>query len=63
MSSNEVTVKVNYSYPAASKAGQYVVITRTKSATRTTVVATEAAAYAMAATAPRATILTPRPAR
>jgi hypothetical protein len=54
------TTKPNYSYPAASRAGQYVVITRTTGATRTTIVATEAEAMALAATAPRATILTPR---
>jgi hypothetical protein len=64
MNTAKVTETINYTYPAASRAGHYVVITRSMAATRTTTVTTLTEARTLAAAAElRATILTPRPTR
>lgn len=64
MNTEKVTEKVNYSYPAVSRAGRYVVITRTRTATLTAFVNTlDEARAAAAAVTGRVTILTPRPTR
>jgi len=63
MSASQITTKVNYSYPSASRAGEFMVVLRKVSGTSVTQVKTMDAAMALALSsdAKAATILTPRP--